>query len=95
MPGREVDLRRGGEVASSTLGATVFFIAASEPASATSRISSMVRTGFTVSFEVTCSGISASSGAFAAGISAVVIPARAAASSFSFNPPIGSTFRAA
>ena len=53
--------------------------------------SSIVRTGRTVSLAVTWSGISASSGALPAGMMAVVMPARAAASSFSLSPPMGST----
>src|SRR5581483_10709878 len=60
-------------------------------ASASSSTSAIVRTGLTVSLDSTCSGISDSSGALAAGMITVVIPARVAASSFSLSPPIGST----
>ncbi len=60
--------------------------------SARSSTSETCLTGMIFSPALTLSGISARSFSFSSGMRTVVIPPRSAASSFSFNPPIGIAF---
>ncbi|RZM24987.1 MAG: AAA family ATPase, partial [Sphingomonas sp.] len=85
----EHQIGAGGSAASSS--ASVHSIAVSGSVSASRSTSSTCETGTIFNPALMFAGISARSFSFSAGISTVSMPPRNAASSFSFNPPIGST----